>query len=91
MRSYFLLGVASEAKAKEALSFLLPGQEQPWLLRSIAGDLIAYITVGSQLDGEPNIHVQADISGRHFRPDVEVLELLRALQVFVGGIVSNDA
>lgn len=91
MKSHFLEGVVSEAKAREALCSLLPGQEQPWLLRSPAGDPIAYFSVGSELDGEPNIHVQADISGRHLARDAEVVEVLRQLQASIGGVVTNDA
>jgi hypothetical protein len=77
MKSYFLEGVSSEHKAREALRLLLPGQERPWLLLSPAGDPKAYFNVQTDLDGERNLHVYADISSRYFNCDMEVLEILR--------------
>jgi hypothetical protein len=91
MKSHFLEGVVSESRAREALCSLLPGQEQPWLLRSPDSDPIAFFSVGSKLDGEPNIRAEADISGRHFARDSEVVGILRQLQTFLGGVVTNDA
>jgi hypothetical protein len=91
MKSHLLTGLASEAIAKEALRALLPGQEEPWLLCSSSGDAIAYFSVGAKLDGEPNVHIQADISGRHYNSDSAVLEVLERVRASIGGVVVGDA
>lgn len=90
MKSYFLVDISSEAKANEALCALLPGQERPWLLQSSEGGPVAYFNVGDELDGEPNLHVQADLSGRHVGRDAEVLEIVFRLQAFIGGVIADD-
>lgn len=91
MKSYFLLEVESAAFAKEALRALLPGQEDPWLLLTSDGDPIAYFHVGTELDGEAIVHVQADMSGRHYYADAAVLQVLKQLQSAVGGVVTDDS
>jgi hypothetical protein len=91
MKSHFLVGVASEALAKQELRSLLPGHEEPWLLQSQSGDPIAYFSVGSDLDGEKIVHVQADVSGRHYGGSAEVLKTLSRLQALVGGVLVDDA
>jgi hypothetical protein len=90
MKSHLLLGIESAAIAKEALRTLLPGQEEPWLLCSSVGDPIVYFNVGTQLDGEAIVHVQADVSGRHYNDDAAVLQVLKQLQSSVGGFVADD-
>lgn len=90
MKSLFLSGLSSTATLIETLRTLLPGQESPWLLLSESGDPIAYFSVGSILDGEPNIHVQADLSGRHFNGDEPVRKILKMLQSAIGGTVEDD-
>lgn len=91
MKSHFLVDISSEAKANEALCALLPGQERPWLLQSSAGDPVAYFNVGVELDDEPSLHVQADLSGRHAGRDAEVLDIFRRLHTSVGGVITDDA
>jgi hypothetical protein len=91
VKSYFLERVASLAAAESALRTLLPGQEHPWLLLAPDGDVIAYFHVEPELDGESNLHVQADISGGHYNEDAPVIELLQRLRASVGGVVTNDA
>ena len=91
MKSYFLEHVSSIAAAEAALRGELPGQESPWLLLAADGDIIAYLSVAPELDGEPNIHVHADISGRHFNQDAAIVSLLQRLSASVGGVVANDA
>jgi len=87
MKSHLLVGIASEALTREVLRSLLPGQEEPWLLLASAEDPIAYFSIGSELDGEKSVHVQADVSGRHYNEDIKVLEILRRLQASVGGVI----
>ena len=91
MKSYFLEHVSSLANAESALRAELPGQEHPWVLRATDGDVIAYFNVAPVLDGEPNLHVQADVSGRHYNEDAPVIDLLQRLRASVGGLVTNDA
>lgn len=90
MKSYFLERISSEQQAKEALRLLLPGQGSPWLLLSTAGDPKAYFDVKADLDGEPNLHVYAHISGRHFNCDAEVLKILVRVQESSGGVITDD-
>ena len=91
VKSYFLEHVSSIAAAESALRKELPGQERPWLLRTTDGDVIAYFNVAPDLDGAPNLNVQADISGRHFNEDAPVVDVLQRLRASVGGVVTNDA
>jgi hypothetical protein len=85
VKSYHLNHVSGAAAAREALDMTLSGQREPWLLRSPAGDTIAYFGVGADIDGEPNEHVYADISGRHYHEDDAVLKVLQQIKRKVGG------
>ncbi len=91
MKSYFLDHMKSVSLAEAALRAELPGQEDPWTLFSGPDDAIAYFRVASQLDGEHNIHIQADVSGRHCNEDELVLDTLRRIQTIAGGSISSDA
>jgi len=91
MKSYFLEGISSLDAAKAALSARLPGQQEPWVLRSPAGDPVAYFNVQSHLDGQPVLNVQADVSGRHHNDDTAVVAVLDDVRAAIGGQVSNDA
>ena len=94
MKSYFLEGIASVEEAKVVLRDLLPGQENPWLLRAPDGDAIAYFRVEARGEAEdPEIELPAvlvDISGRHYHADDQVLTVLRALQRTIGGRITDD-
>lgn len=94
MKSYFLEGIASAEEAKVVLRDLLPGQENPWLLRAPDGDAIAYFRVGARGEAEdPDIELPAvlvDISGRHYSSDEQVLTVLRTLQQTLGGRITDD-
>ena len=91
MKSYFLEHVSSIAAAESALRAELPGQEYPWLLLSPDGDVVAYFYIGAALEGEPNLHIQVDVSGRHFNEDALVIGLLQRLGARLGGNITNDA
>jgi hypothetical protein len=91
MKSYFLEGIRSIDAAKAALSARLPGQQEPWLLRSPGGDPIAYFNVQSHLDGQPVLNIQADVSVRHHNDDAAVVAVLVEVRAVIGGQVSNDA
>jgi hypothetical protein len=89
LKSYFLEGLIDEPSARCALSKVLPGQVDPWLLNSEAGDPIAYFNVDKNEDGISCI--QADVSGRHFDEGDRVLSVLHKLQCQLGGTVTDDS
>ena len=91
MKSYFLDHVSSVVAAETALSAELPGQRDPWVILHAPGDPLAYLRVGTLLEGGPNLHIQADVSGRHSDNDQAVIEVLERLQKLVGGSISSDA
>ena len=91
MKSYFLEGIGSLDAARAALNARLPGQQDPWLLRSPARDPIAYFSVQSHLDGQPVLNIQADVSGRQDNDDAAVVEVLKDVRVAIGGQVPHDA
>lgn len=94
MKSYFLEGIASVEEAKVALREVLPGQQQPWLLRAPDGDVVAYFRVEACGEAEdPELELPAvivDISGRHYHSDDQVLTVLRILQQTIGGRITDD-
>ena len=89
MKSYFLEGLIDGHSAQRELSKVLPGQADPWLLNSQAGDPIAYFYIEKDEDGIACVH--ADISGRHFDEDAPVLEVLHKLQRQLGGTITDDS
>jgi hypothetical protein len=90
MKSYFLEDIASHQDVLEALAQLLPGQQRPWLLRDLQGDVMAYFNTHPS-ESDPNkIEVQVDMSGRHYNEDKVVVDALRKLQVVLGGIIRDD-
>ena len=90
MKSYFLEHVSSAVAAEAALCTELPGQGRPWVVFHASGDAIAYVTVGTTIDGSPNIHVQAEISGRHYHEDLVVIALLEKLRNRAGGVICGS-
>ena len=88
MKSYILAPISSEQTAADILGSLLPGQGDPWLLMDAAGDAMAYFTVGPT-DVPPIVpSVSADISGRHYNCDKDVLSILQKLRDNVGGDIT---
>jgi len=80
MKSYFLEPISSREAGVSALSKILPGQENPWILWAPQGEAIAYLNVYYGDEEKPNkCFIQADVSGRHFDRDEDVLSLLRSL------------
>jgi len=88
VKSYFLGGLNDAMPAQKALCRRLPNWTDPWLLNDKDGDVIAYFSVVEVAVGVNA--VQADISGRHFARDVEVIEVLRQLQSELGGSITDD-
>jgi len=90
VKSYALSSIASRSTATEKLDTLLPGQREPWLLKDASGDVMAYFHV-NDVDLPGVLTVSADISGRHYDCDAEVLSVLERLRDRVGGEITNDA
>jgi hypothetical protein len=90
MKSYHLEEISSPEQATEELSRLLPGQENPWLLKDATGDAIAYFNVDITESEIATFCVIADISGRHYNEDDAVVDVLRLLQRAVGGTIRDD-
>ncbi|MFC2253940.1 hypothetical protein ACETRX_30200 [Labrys portucalensis] len=94
MKSYFLEELHDNIAAEEALTESLPGQARPWIIwTSGRDDVVAYLNVCEETKGEtprgPFV-IHADISGRHYRGDQKVIEVLCRLQQRLGGTIRND-
>lgn len=85
---YFLEKVVSEEEIRKALSELLPGQANPWILWGGEGDALAYFHLNKNDEGA--LSINASISGRHYGEDESVLEILRQLQRRIGGAIEDD-
>ena len=87
LKSYFLEELADEQQARDRLDAALPGQSEPWVLPAVKGDAIAYFTM---LKDDRGLAIQADVSGRHFEKDADVLAILRSLRTELGGTIRDD-
>lgn len=90
MKSYFLAPIASHDIAVTALSEVLHGQSGTWLFTDTQGDAIAYFSLVEHDDTTGLRTISADISGRHYNQDSEVIAILRRLQAQLGGELTND-
>jgi hypothetical protein len=90
MKSYILEDISSAVLASIELRRILPGQENPWLLKAADGDAVAYLNIGLGDDGKPGYWITADISGRHHHEDAAVISILRQVQLAVGGTITDD-
>lgn len=91
MKSYFLAPIASQDAAITALSAVLPVENKTWLLKDTAGDVMAYFYVAEPDATTPDRMIVADISGRHYHRDADVVAVLQKLKVVLGGEIANDA
>jgi hypothetical protein len=87
VKTYCLSPISSRSAAAERLIALLPGQHEPWLLRDGSGDVVAYFNI-DDTDPPGALSVLADISGRHYNSDAEVVSVLEQLRAHVGGEIS---
>jgi len=87
MKSIFLTNLRRPEILKSAISSILPGQKEPWILASTAGDPIAYFHIEKE-DTKPSI--QADISGRHYEKEKIVIDTLIEIAGLVGGTIKNE-
>jgi hypothetical protein len=90
MKTYFLEDITSHQDVPGALSQILPGQQGPWLLRDLRGDVIAYFNAQPSETDLTKIEVTADMSGRHHNKDKTVIDTLRRIQTALGGIIRDD-
>ena len=91
MKSYFLSPISSPDAANAALSKVLPGEKSnTWLLKDVKGDVIAYFSYVERDATTGLATIQADISGRHYDQDGEVVAVLEELRTHLGGEISND-
>lgn len=86
MKSYILTPIGSREAAAKALDALLTSQGEgyPWLLLADGGDPKAYFDIDDS-DSPGVLYVGADISGRHYNCDEEVLAILNQLKSVLGG------
>ena len=84
MKSYILSPVP-QAVGREVLNALLPGQTDPWVIWASRGGALAYFNVMESEDVEGEWWVQADISGRHYNRDADVIALLEEVRKVTGG------
>ena len=91
MKSYFLAPIASRDAAIAALTAALLGQSETWLLKDAAGDVMAYFYVAEPDATTADRMVVADISGRHYNCDADVVAVLQKLKAELGGEIANDA
>jgi len=91
MKSYFLAPVASRSSAAAALSSVLPVEGETWLLKDGNGDVVAYFSLVEADSTTGARTIQADVSGRHFDRDAEVVSVLETLRQKIGGEITNDA
>jgi hypothetical protein len=90
MKTYFLQDIASHHDVPEAVSQVLPGQQEPWLLLDLQGDVIAYFNAHPSETDPNKIEVTADMSGHHYNEDKAVIDALRRLQTALGGVIRDD-
>ena len=66
---------------------MFPGESKPWLLKDAGGDVMAYFDF-DDVSAPGVLAISADISGRHYNCDSEVLSLLERLRVDLGGEIN---
>jgi hypothetical protein len=92
VKSYFLAPIASRDDAVTALKAVLPEANQTWLLKDAAGDVMAYLYLAEPDGGTIDKRtIVADISGRHYNCDKDVISVLQKLKERLGGQITNDA
>ena len=91
MKSYCLSPIESAPAAVAALDSLLPGQRYPSLLKDTAGDAMAYFEIVGNDTTTGALEIVADVSGRHYNRESEIITVLQKLSEQIGGNISNDA
>jgi hypothetical protein len=73
------------------LTAVLPEENNTWLLKDAAGDVMAYFHVAEPDPPTADQMIIADISGRHYNCDADVVAVLQKLKAELGGEIANDA
>ncbi|NUS19154.1 MAG: hypothetical protein HOQ25_05110 [Mesorhizobium sp.] len=89
MKSYFLEELADEQQARDVLSATLPAQSDPWIVPDGHGWTIAFFNIVT-LEDDGGLAIMAEISGRHYEKDAEVIAVLRLLRAELGGVIRDD-
>ncbi len=91
MKSYFLAPIHSRDAATAALDAIMPrGSADTWLLKDSDDDAVAYISLAEVDTVTGELSIQADVSGRHYRQDADVVSILERLRATLGGEITND-
>jgi hypothetical protein len=90
VKTQCLSPIQTRDAAVTKLDALLPGQSKPWLLKDVSGDVMAYFDL-DDVDIPGVFTISADISGRYYNCDAEVVSLLERLRADLGGEITNDA
>jgi hypothetical protein len=69
------------------LATLLPGDSETWLLKDCSGDVMAYFNIDDK-ETPGSFTISADISGRHYNCDADVISVLERLRAGVGGEIT---
>jgi hypothetical protein len=92
VKSYFLAPIESRDAAITALKAVLPEENKTWLLKDTTGDVMAYFYLvepdGGLIDDRA---IVADISGRHYDCEADVMSVLQKLKEQLGGEITDDA
>jgi hypothetical protein len=88
MKSYLLAPIESRDEAIAALNAVLPFNNQTWLLRDDDGDAIAYFGLVESDDITGLRTIFADVSGRHYERDADVISVLETLKRSLGGKIT---
>jgi hypothetical protein len=91
MKSYFLAPIASRDLAIAALNAALPFENKTWLLKDSTGDVMAYFYVAEPDATTADRTIVADVSGRHYNRDADVVAVFQKLKAELGGEIANDA
>jgi hypothetical protein len=91
VKSYFLAPIASRDVAITVLKAVLPEENKTWLLKDAAGDVMAYFYLAEPDGTIGERTIVADISGRHYNRDADVISVLQKLKEQLGGEITNDA
>jgi hypothetical protein len=89
VKSYFLSPIPSRDSAVSALSVILPGQADPWLLKDSDGDAMAYFRVEPPESTHGRLMISVDVSGRHYHRDSDIMSILEKLREKLGGDITH--
>jgi hypothetical protein len=90
VKSYLLAPIVSRDEAVAALKAVLPEENKTWLLKDVAGDAMAYFYLAEPDGVIEERTIVADISGRHYNCDADVISVLKKLKEQLGGEITKE-